>query len=210
MTSQSSESASTGSLAIIPQTSKDKFEPKSAVLADTLSRELVNLNISGRKCLQLLVYSCEAFDGDIGIDFDAINRKEKRTEKPKPAATAPVSTTTMGKAMGSGSGVGRAGAGALRPPPNQMMGRVYMGMDMGTGPTAGMNMGLVGGADAGMDMDMGIGGAPGAGMGMGMGMGMGGFPGPGMVYPFSWVFSRERIPTAGRQTDKESCILFQW
>ena len=73
---------------------------------------------------------------DIGIDFDAINRKEKRMEKPKLAATSPVSTTTMGKAIGSGSGIGRAGAGALRPPPNQMMGSgMGMGMGMGTGHT---------------------------------------------------------------------------
>ena len=41
VTSQSSASASTGSLAIVPQTSEDKFEPKSAVWADTLSRGLV-------------------------------------------------------------------------------------------------------------------------------------------------------------------------
>lgn len=54
---QSSASAPTGSLALVPQTSKDKFEPKSTVWADTLSRGLVNLNISGRKCLQLLVYT---------------------------------------------------------------------------------------------------------------------------------------------------------
>ncbi|KAD3337109.1 hypothetical protein E3N88_32629 [Mikania micrantha] len=55
---------------------------------------------------------------DIGVDFDALNRKEKRMEKP--SATAVTSSTNMGKAMGSGSGIGRAGA--LRPQPNPMMG----------------------------------------------------------------------------------------
>lgn len=47
--------SSTGSLAIVPQPqqSKAKFETKSAVWADTLSRGLVNLNISGRKFLVL-------------------------------------------------------------------------------------------------------------------------------------------------------------
>ena len=80
---------------------------------------------------------------DIGIDFDAINRTEKRMEKPKPAATSPVSTTTMGKAIGSGSGIGRAGAGALRPPPNQMMGSgMGMGMGMGTGHTMVQRRGI--------------------------------------------------------------------
>ena len=53
--SQSTPPASTGSLAIVPQASKDKFETKSTVWADTLSRGLVNLNISGGKCLQLLI-----------------------------------------------------------------------------------------------------------------------------------------------------------
>ncbi|EPS68370.1 hypothetical protein M569_06400, partial [Genlisea aurea] len=90
---------------------------KSSVWADTLSRGLVNLNISGPKTNPL---------ADIGVDFDAINRKEKRMEKQTwaAAATAETSTVTMGKAMGAGSGIGRAGAGGLRapPPPNPMMG----------------------------------------------------------------------------------------
>lgn len=42
-----------GSNAIVPQQSKDKFETKSTVWADTLSRGLVNLNISGRECQTL-------------------------------------------------------------------------------------------------------------------------------------------------------------
>lgn len=40
-----------GPLAVVPQPSKVKFETKSTVWADTLSRGLVNLNISGREFL---------------------------------------------------------------------------------------------------------------------------------------------------------------
>nr|XP_009418343.1 PREDICTED: clathrin interactor EPSIN 2-like isoform X3 [Musa acuminata subsp. malaccensis] len=143
--------------------SKEKFEPKSAVWADTLSRGLVNLNISGPKINP---------HADIGIDFDSMNRKEKRREDKK-VSTAPVSITTMGKAMGSGSGIGRAGASSLAVPPNPMMGN---GMGMGMG-----GMGMMGGAGMGMGMmggsGMGMGMMGGAGMGMGMGMGMGGYGG---------------------------------
>lgn len=49
---------STGSNALVSQPSKDKFETKSTVWADTLSRGLVNLNISGRECLYLLITRC--------------------------------------------------------------------------------------------------------------------------------------------------------
>ncbi|KAL8204670.1 hypothetical protein R6Q57_010293 [Mikania cordata] len=102
--------ASTGALVVVPQ-EPAKFETKSSVWADTLNRGLVNLNIGGSKTNPL---------SDIGVDFEALNRKDKRMEKP--SATAVTSTTTMGKAMGSGSGIGRAGAGSLRPQPNPMMG----------------------------------------------------------------------------------------
>ncbi|KAH7573389.1 hypothetical protein JRO89_XS03G0137700 [Xanthoceras sorbifolium] len=131
MASQPDLQSSTGSLAIVPlpQPSKDKFEPKSAVWADTLSRGLVNFNISGPKTNPL---------ADIGVDFDAINRKEKRMEKQP--AQAPVSTITMGKAMGSGSGMGRAGASVLRPPPNPVMG-VHMQPQMGMPPGSTMQGG---------------------------------------------------------------------
>jgi epsin len=54
MASQTALPSSTGSLAIVPQPSKDKFETKSTVWADTLSRGLVNLNISGREYIQYL------------------------------------------------------------------------------------------------------------------------------------------------------------
>ncbi|PSS35893.1 Clathrin interactor EPSIN like [Actinidia chinensis var. chinensis] len=175
MTSQPPLTPSTGSLAIVPQPGKDKFETKSTVWADTLSRGLVNLNISGSKINPL---------SDIGIDFDAINRKEKRMEKP--TNTPVISTITMGKAMGSGSGMGRAGAGALRPPPNPMVGSgMGMGMGMGGGPGAGMGMGGYRGMN---QQPMGMGMGMNMGMGMGMGQGQGtqmqpsGFP-PGSSIP---------------------------
>ncbi|GMI92927.1 hypothetical protein HRI_002961900 [Hibiscus trionum] len=158
MAPQTAPPSSTGALAIVLQPSKDKFEPKSAVWADTLSRGLFNLNISGPKTNPL---------ADIGVDFDAINRKEKRLEKP--AQTAVTSTITMGKAMGSGSGMGRVGASALRAPANQMMGS-------GTG----MGAGLVGGRGMGTGMGAGYGGINQQPMGMGIGVNMGMNPGMGM------------------------------
>ncbi|CAI9778233.1 unnamed protein product [Fraxinus pennsylvanica] len=122
--SQSALPASTLSTAIVPQPTKDKFETKSTIWADTLSRGLVNLNISGAKTNPL---------ADIGVDFDAINRKERRMEKP--TASTAISNVTMGKAMGSGSGIGRAGA--LRPLSNPVMGiggtTVQPGMGIGMG-----------------------------------------------------------------------------
>ncbi|KAG9141365.1 hypothetical protein Leryth_001817 [Lithospermum erythrorhizon] len=105
---------------------KDKFETKSTVWTDTLSRGLVNLNISGPKTNPL---------SDIGVDFDALNRKEKRMEKPP--ATPVISTVHMGKAMGSGSRIGQADAGNQRPMSNPMMGA-------GSGAGAGMGMGMAG------------------------------------------------------------------
>ncbi|KAK4354930.1 hypothetical protein RND71_027124 [Anisodus tanguticus] len=171
------------STALVPSTqpAKDKFETKSTVWADTLSRGLVNLNISGSKTNPL---------ADIGVDFDAINRKERRMEKP---STAPViSTINMGKAMGSGTGVGRAGAGALQSPSNPMVGSgMGMGMGMGIsggGPAGGPGMGAYGGANQPYGMGM---NRPMNNMGMGVNMGQGfqmqqpsGFPpGPGAAMP---------------------------
>ncbi|XP_020113194.1 clathrin interactor EPSIN 2-like isoform X2 [Ananas comosus] len=152
-----------------------KFEPKSAVWADTLSRGLVNLNISGPKINP---------HADIGVDFDSINRKEKREEKK--SSTAPVtSTVTMGKAMGAGSGIGRAVAGSMAPPPNAMVGS-GMGMGMGMGGYGGtVNQPMA----MGMGMNMGM------GMGMGMNMGMGqGMP---MRPPTGMPPSRPAMPGAG-------------
>ncbi|CAA0819819.1 Clathrin interactor EPSIN 2 [Striga hermonthica] len=161
--------SSTGSSAIAPQPSKDKFETKSTVWADTLSRGLVNLNISGPKTNPL---------ADIGVDFDAINRKEKRMEKPTAAAAAVTSTLTMGKAMGSGSGMGRAGATTLRPPANSMMGPMGMG-GYGVGQPAGRGMGM------GMGMNM-----PGnMGMGINMQPPMGAPPGSTLPGPYNHMGS---------------------
>ncbi|KAG1359762.1 clathrin interactor EPSIN 2 [Cocos nucifera] len=146
------------------QPSKEKFETKSTVWADTLSRGLVNLNISGPKINP---------HADIGIDFDSINRKEKLKEEKKSSAAPATSTVTMGKAMGTGSGIGRAGVSGLAPPPNPMMGS---GMGMSGGVGTGMGMGI-GGYGGGMNQPMGMG----MNMGMGMGMGMPMRPPTGMV-----------------------------
>ncbi|XP_022959791.1 clathrin interactor EPSIN 3-like isoform X3 [Cucurbita moschata] len=169
----------TDSLSIASQPSKGKFETKSTVWTDTLNRGLVDLNISGPKTNPL---------ADIGVDFDSINRKEKRMEKP--TTTAVTSTITMGKAMGSGSGMGRAGAGALRAPSNPMvssgmgmnnvgMGGPYGGINQPMGMGMGMGMGM---NNAGMNPGMGMSMNPGMGMNQGMnpGMGMGMNPGMGM------------------------------
>ncbi|XP_043811746.1 clathrin interactor EPSIN 2 isoform X3 [Manihot esculenta] len=171
MASQPALPSSTGLLA---QSSKDKFETKSTVWADTLNRGLVNLNISGSKINPL---------ADIGIDFDAINRKEKRMEKPTTAAVT--STVTMGKAMGSGSGMGRAGAGALRASVNPMMNPgmgMASGMNMGMGGAPGM--GVYGGVGQPMGMGMGVGVNMNMNRPMGMGMGQGGhMQPPGSAMP---------------------------
>ncbi|KAJ4906553.1 Clathrin interactor EPSIN 2 [Raphanus sativus] len=156
----------TGAIEIVPPPQK-KFEPKSSVWADTLSRGLVNFNISGPKTNPL---------SDIGVDFDAINRREKRFEKPTNAPPA-TSTINMGKAMGSGTGLGRAGATAMRPPPNPMVGS---GMPMGAGGYGGMNqnqhMGMGMGPGMNPNQPMGMGMGPGMNQNQPMGMGMG----PGM------------------------------
>ncbi|KAG5252073.1 clathrin interactor EPSIN [Salix suchowensis] len=115
---------------------------------------------------------------DIGIDFDALNRKEKRMEKQP--MTPVISTVTMGKAMGSGTGMGRAGAGALRPPsPNPMIG-MNMGIGMGGRPGSGLGMGGYGV----VHQPMGVGMGTGMNAGMNMGMMQGGqMPPPGSAMP---------------------------
>lgn len=161
---QTMQSDPFASQAARPQVQKGKFEPKSTVWADTLSRGLVNLDISGAKTNPL---------AGIGVDFDAINRKDKRLE-PKSSGPPPTSTIVMGKAMGSGSGVGRSAASSIAPPPNPMMGPNNMGMG-GMGPMGSMGMGMRG------PPGMGMGGYGGnmnqAPMGM-MNMGMMGQHGP--------------------------------
>ncbi|MCO5559959.1 hypothetical protein L7F22_013563 [Adiantum nelumboides] len=135
-----------------PQQAK-RFETKSAVWADGLSKGLIDLNISGRKSNSL---------ADIGIDFDQL-----RTEKVKDdRSSTGMGMPSMGKAMGSGSGLGMAGASAIAPPAMAMgintmgMGR-GMSMGMGTGWGPMMQMGLNPGAAV----------RPGAGMGPVLGQG---------------------------------------
>lgn len=170
--SQSALLSSADSLALLPeQPAKQKFDPKSAVWADTLSRGLVNLDISGPKTNPM---------ADLGIDFESLNRKEKRVEKSSAAPSTP--NVTMGKAMGSGSGIGRAGAGTLRPAASPMISSsmgTAAGMGMGGGPGVGMGMvgyGSMSQQPMGMSMsDVGI-SVGGMGMGIsvgGMGRGMG-------------------------------------
>ncbi|XP_038972341.1 clathrin interactor EPSIN 2-like isoform X2 [Phoenix dactylifera] len=180
-----SQAASTP-LALPPvKAQPSKFQPKSAVWADTLSRGLIDLNISGPKVNPL---------ADIGIDFETMNRREKRKEM-KSSATPATSTITMGQAMGAGSGIGRAGAGGLAPPPNPTINPgLGMAMGMGVGGGTGMGMGVgmsMGGYGWGMNqlpVGMGMGMNMGMGMGVNMGMGQGAHarpptglpPGPGM------------------------------
>ncbi|CAD6241810.1 unnamed protein product [Miscanthus lutarioriparius] len=146
-----------------------KFEPKSKLWSDTLSRGLVNLDISGPKANP---------HADIGVDFDSINRKEKRQEKKINQAPV-VSTVTMGKAMGAGSSIGRAGAGSMAPPPNPMgAGRGGMGPGAGAGYGGGMGMNRPMGMGMGMGMNqqqmrMGMNQQQMGGMNMGMGMNQG-------------------------------------
>lgn len=79
---------------------------------------------------------------DIGVDFDALNRKEKRMEKIPATTTTAVSNVVMGKAMGSGSGVGHAGASSLKPPPGPMVGGSATGWGGYGAMGMSMNMGL--------------------------------------------------------------------
>lgn len=134
---------------------------------------------------------------DIGVDFEAINRKEKRLEKPTTAQQV-TSTINMGKAMGSGTGLGRAGAGAMRPPTNSMvsssmptgmnvggyggmnqnhpMGYQHQPMGMNQNHPMGMNQNL----SMGMNQNHPMGMNQNYPMGMGMNMNMGGY---GQGYP---------------------------
>lgn len=151
--------------------SNDTFETKSSVWADTLNRGLVNLNISGSKTNPL---------ADIGVDFDSINRLERRKEKEKGSANPLTSTVTMGKAMGSGSGIGRAGIGpgAINPTTRPTMGSgMGMGMGMGSGGLVGMGMGI-GGYNGAMNQPMGM-----NNMGMGMAQGSSTRPRPEFQSP---------------------------
>lgn len=94
------------------QQQKEKFEPKSSIWADTLSRGLIDLNITAPRSHSL---------ADIGIHLDSIPSSERREDEKK------TPTFSMGKAMGSGSGLGRAGASTMAAPASSMMGPYGMG-----------------------------------------------------------------------------------
>lgn len=131
---------------------------------------------------------------DIGVDFDAINRKEKRMEKP--TNTTVTSTVIMGKAMGSGSGIGRAGAGGLMPQHTQMAGP-GVGMGISTAhPGAGVSMG----GYRGLNQPMGMGMNMGMGQGMHMQQPTGFPPGPntaGGYYPLPGANNYGQLPFGG-------------
>ncbi|GLJ29648.1 hypothetical protein SUGI_0584610 [Cryptomeria japonica] len=114
-------------VAVKSQQQNEKFEPKSSIWADTLSRGLIDLNISAPRSHSL---------ADIGIHLDSITSSERREEEKK------TPTFSMGKAMGSGSGLGRAGASTMATPASSMMGPYGMGVMMGPG------MGLTPGTNA--------------------------------------------------------------
>ncbi|KAJ8444810.1 hypothetical protein Cgig2_034045 [Carnegiea gigantea] len=179
------------------QPAKEKFEPKSMVWADTLSRVALLLILS----IICMLFAAKTNPlADIGVDFESLNRKEKRMEKSTAAPTT--SNVSMGKAMGSGSGIGCAGAGVMRPPPNPMMGS-GTGMSMGAGPSVGMGMVNYGSMNQQpMGMGLGRGGSMGMAMGMnvsGMNMGVGqGMP----MQPTNGLVSGSNMgsynPTMGR------------
>ncbi|KAL5975546.1 hypothetical protein ACLOJK_019870 [Asimina triloba] len=73
---------------------KDTFQVKSGIWADSLSRGLIDLNISAPKKVSL------ADIGIVGGLSDGTDEKEKGP---------PVSTYGMGRAMGAGSGMGKSG-----------------------------------------------------------------------------------------------------
>ncbi|KAH7430392.1 hypothetical protein KP509_09G097000 [Ceratopteris richardii] len=164
------------SIPSVKQQQEKKFETKSTVWADTLSKGLIDLNIAGPKSNPL---------ADIGIDFDLLRTERIKEER---ASSNKNSTVTMGKAMGSGSGLGLAGAGAIAPPAApMMMANVGMSPGMGMTPPTGMGMRPPMGPGMGMmnpmmQMNPGMPFRPSGGMGMamnpnmGMGMGMGAYP----------------------------------
>uniref|UniRef100_A0A0D6QWN1 ENTH domain-containing protein n=1 Tax=Araucaria cunninghamii TaxID=56994 RepID=A0A0D6QWN1_ARACU len=127
------------------QQQKEKFEPKSAIWADSLSRGLIDLNISAPKSTSL---------AEIGIHLDSITSSERKEEEKK----AP--PFSRGKAMGSGSGLGRAGASTMAAPVSPMMGPYGMG-------AYGANMGM---GAYGTGTGAGVGGGMGAMMGLGTGI----------------------------------------
>lgn len=149
--------------AVTSQPQKEKFQPKSSIWADTLSRGLIDLNITAPKSSSL---------ANIGINIDSIAMSEKKEEEKK------TFMGSMGKPMGSGSGLGRGGASTLAPSASPMMGTYAtavgmgsygtgVGIGTGSGMGAGAGLGMTKGPEMGMNPRMGM---PGMGMQPPMGM----------------------------------------
>nr|AFK49429.1 unknown [Lotus japonicus] len=79
---------------------KDAFQVKSGIWAESLSRGLIDLNISAPKKVSL------ADVGIVGGLSDGFDEKEKGTPPP---------SFYMGRAMGSGSGLGMSGVPSSQP-----------------------------------------------------------------------------------------------
>eukprot|EP00252_Welwitschia_mirabilis_P026075 TRINITY_DN8372_c0_g1_i3.p1 TRINITY_DN8372_c0_g1~~TRINITY_DN8372_c0_g1_i3.p1 ORF type:complete len:652 (+),score=162.45 TRINITY_DN8372_c0_g1_i3:1261-3216(+) len=119
------------------RSSKDTFQPKSSIWAESLSRGLVDLNLSGPKTTTLV---------DMGIMLDSNPPQKKELER-----TA--STIRMGKAMGSGSGLGRLGASTFSSNSSLISGALEAKSGMaagGIGSTIGK--GNLGGSGVGMEV----------------------------------------------------------
>lgn len=79
---------------------KDAFQVKSGIWADSISRGLIDLNISAPKKVSLVDI------GVVGGLSDGSEEKEK----------GPATSYYMGRAMGAGSGLGRSGFPSSQPP----------------------------------------------------------------------------------------------
>ncbi|CAK9171447.1 unnamed protein product [Ilex paraguariensis] len=79
----------------MPPPKKDSFQVKSGIWADSLSRGLIDLNITAPKKVNL------ADVGVVGGLTDGSDEKDK----------GPLASFYMGRAMGAGSGLGRSGSG---------------------------------------------------------------------------------------------------
>ncbi|CAK9160400.1 unnamed protein product, partial [Ilex paraguariensis] len=79
----------------MPPPKKDSFQVKSGIWADSLSRGLIDLNITAPKKVNL------ADVGVVGGLTDGSDEKDK----------GPPASFYMGRAMGAGSGLGRSGSG---------------------------------------------------------------------------------------------------
>ncbi|KAI3407398.1 ENTH domain-containing protein [Psidium guajava] len=91
--SNMSDSSKNASAISNPQQKKDAFHVKSGIWADSLSRGLIDLNISAPKKVSL------ADVGVVGGLSDGSNEREK----------GPPTSFFMGRAMGTGSGLGMSG-----------------------------------------------------------------------------------------------------